>query len=633
VLPWNPDGYGPWSATTSFQIDASAVADMSDAANPMASPLSPTGPVGTLSPVFTWNPATGATWYQLAFEDINGQRREYWYTSAQACVATPCTATPGVVLLTYPVSWPTRWLVRAWTPSGHGLWSPALDFEPAHQPPNQVVPVKPTGTISTAAPSFTWQAQSNAYYYLSRITDRNNVRTEKWYRPAAVGCVSGQGTCVARLVMEIPPGQARWSVLAWNGAGYGLWSATTDVLVQAADRTASPAPPSGPVGPIPTRTPTYAWSPVADALAYELSVTDALGTVQAFSYAPGQVCAVSCTATPLVELPVGASQWRLRARTSLGWGGWTTPLDFSAFDGLPNKVVTVAPVGIVTSSTPTFSWNAVAGTYYLLRVVDRDNAVVDRWYQPAEAGCSGGTGVCHVALSGQRPVGPSTWSVIAWNGMGYGPWSDVIPFVVEIADPAAAIPQPIAPLGTLNTPHATYMWTRVPTAVLYRLAISSAGGQPTHTWHSATALGCAGAGTECGIQTTGLANGAATWQVQAWTAQGYGPWSALVDLLVVLPAPARPQALSPIGSSSATPTFTWTASQTAAMYYVVVDDATGNRVARWLTPLQAGCGSGTGTCTLSPGVVLLNGLGNWRVIAWNPSGYSPWSPTLAFTVQ
>jgi hypothetical protein len=629
VLTWNSDGYGPWSATTNFLIDVTAVPDISDPANPAATPVSPVGAVATLSPAFAWNAAASATWFQFSVVDMFSHSREYWYTPLQACAATPCTATPSTVL---PPG-PTRWTVRAWTPAGHGPWSAGMDFEPANQPPPQVAPVKPVGTILTAAPSFTWTAAPGTSYYLLAITDRHDVRTDTWYRPSAVGCVSGTGTCTARLVKTILPGQARWSVVAWNGAGYSPWSASSNFVVQAPDRSLFPAPPPGPVGPTPTRTPTYLWSPLVGALTYELEVTDALGAVQVFPYSSDQTCDVSCTATPLVELPVGLSQWRVRGWTWLDWTAWMTPLEFNPADGLPDRVIPVAPTGNINSATPTFSWNAVAASHYLLRVIDRDDAVVQRWYRPAEVGCSAGTGVCSVVASGPRPLGPSRWSVIAWNGSGYGPWSAESHFVVEIPDPLAGVPIPVAPVGVLTTQQIEYWWTRVPDAVLYRLSVTSNGGAPTETWYSAAALGCAGAAAQCGtVQATGLPNGAAAWRVQAWTPTGHGNWSTPVGISVIVAAPAQPVGLSPSGTSDAVPSFSWTASANATLYLVLVDDSTGNRVAKWLTPLQAGCGGGTDTCTLSPGVVLASGVGHWGVIAWNPTGYSPWSLTLTFTV-
>ena len=85
--------------------------------------------------------------------------------------------------------------------------------------------------------------------------------------------------------------------------------------------------------------------------------------------------------------------------------------------------------------------------------------------------------------------------------------------------------------------------------------------------------------------------------------------------------------------STGTPTFTWTASENVIYYYIRVNDVAGTRVDQWLTPAEVGCSSGTGTCTFSPAVVLNAGAAEWRVIARNPSGYSPWSSLLVFTVS
>jgi len=66
-------------------------------------------------------------------------------------------------------------------------------------------------------------------------------------------------------------------------------------------------------------------------------------------------------------------------------------------------------------------------------------------------------------------------------------------------------------------------------------------------------------------------------------------------------------------------------------YYIKTYDATGLRFDRWLTPLQVGCASG-GVCSFNAGVTLVSGAGSWQVIAWNPTGYSAWSPSTAFVV-
>ena len=84
----------------------------------------------------------------------------------------------------------------------------------------------------------------------------------------------------------------------------------------------------------------------------------------------------------------------------------------------------------------------------------------------------------------------------------------------------------IAPTGTLSSSTATYTWTPVSGAVLYRLWISNNGGPATQSWYTPAALGCVGAVAPCRMELTALANGTAEWKVQAWTVSGHGDWSA-----------------------------------------------------------------------------------------------------------
>ena len=140
------------------------------------------------------------------------------------------------------------------------------------------------------------------------------------------------------------------------------------------------------------------------------------------------------------------------------------------------------------------------------------------------------------------------------------------------------------------------------------------------------------------VPQAGLESGTATWQVQTWTVNGHSEWSAPVALTVNIPAPIAPVAptapvlVSPNGGTSTAPPFVWNASPNATLYYVQVYDATGLRVDRWLSPEAVGCLSGSGSCTLGAGVTLNAGAGSWQVLAWNSSGYSPWSSAMSFVV-
>jgi len=220
--------------------------------------------------------------------------------------------------------------------------------------------------------------------------------------------------------------------------------------------------------------------------------------------------------------------------------------------------------------------------------------------------------------------------VLTWNAVGYGPWSATREFLVEIADPAALAPAAVSPTGTIST-DVTYRWTAVSGALSYRLSISNNGGAPAYWWFTPAAASCDAFVCSASPQAA-LLNGAAQWQVQAWTTIGYGPWSPLVALIVNIPAPPAPVLIAPVGAAgSSSPLFRWNASAGTVWYYIRTYDATGLRFDRWLTPLQAGCASG-GVCSFNAGVTLVNGAGSWQVIAWNPTGYSPWSSTMIFVV-
>src|SRR5207247_9356198 len=151
--------------------------------------------------------------------------------------------------------------------------------------------------------------------------------------------------------------------------------------------------PSGTIG---TRTPTYTWSAISNAIWYQLSITDAPGVGREFWNPPSQAClSAPCAMTPNVLLAIGPAQWKVRAWRTSGAGAWTAPVAFDAADSAPGTATLVSPLTPVTTVTPSFTWNAVLGTsYYLLRVTDRDNVTFDRWYLPAAAACPLGAGPC-----------------------------------------------------------------------------------------------------------------------------------------------------------------------------------------------------------------------------------------------
>jgi hypothetical protein len=501
--------------------------------------------------------------------------------------------------------------------------------------PGKATLVGPSGSIATTTPAFSWNADGLPTYYALSVSDASaGTPTVVWYTPAAAGCPLG-GTCTVAAPRSLATGLVSWKVITWNPFGYGPWSATMNTVVEVDDPSVPTPAPGGPSGPIATRTPTYTWNAISNATWYQLSVTDALGVVREFWYSPSQVCASTpCSVTPNVLLAIGPAQWKVRAWRASGAGVFTAPVTFEATDSAPGTATLISPLTPVTTVTPSFTWNAVLGTsYYLLRVMDRDNGTIDRWYLPAAVGCPLGTGICTASPGVPLKAGAATWKVLTWNGSGYGPWSATREFLVEIADPSAPTPAALSPTGSIVNTSVWYRWTAMAGAISYRLSIRNNGGAPNYSWYTPVTVDCIAATAECNANPQlSLINGTAEWQVQAWTTTGYGPWSSVVPLTINIPLPPAPTLISPGGQAGSTsPPFQWNSSASATLYYISAYDPTGLRVDKWLTPSQAGCAGG-GVCTLNAGVTLASGAGSWRVIAWNPTGYSRWSSALAFSV-
>ncbi|MEA3410599.1 MAG: PKD domain-containing protein, partial [Pseudomonadota bacterium] len=93
--------------------------------------------------------------------------------------------------------------------------------------------------------------------------------------------------------------------------------------------------------------------------------------------------------------------------------------------------------------------------------------------------------------------------------------------------------------------------------------------------------------------------------------------------------------ISPSGNiTENTPAFIWNADPNATRYKLRVDDSSGIRkVNTWYTAEAAGCGTGTGTCSIVTGYTLKEGDGAWKVKAANDSIKAAWSAEMTFTVD
>jgi len=282
---------------------------------------------------------------------------------------------------------------------------------------------------------------------------------------------------------------------------------------------------------------------------------------------------------------------------------------------LPGAASQVSPSGTI-SGTPVYKWNAVSNaTHYYIYVNGAGN-----WYTAGSAGCASGTGICSIAGAALAP-GSYTWYVVTYNSSGVGPLSSGMNFTVAAPVPPPAATQ-ISPTGTV-TSAPTYTWFAVASASHYVVYLSNGA----LTVLTAGEAGCGtGIGT-CTFAGPPLVSGAYAWYVLTWNSSGAGAWSAGLAFTVASTAlPAAATQVSPSGTISGAPTYTWNAVSNASLYFLYV-----NGDLTWYLPGEAGCGSGTGTCSVA-GAALPSGGHTWYVLTYNSNGVGPWSTGMGFTV-
>ena len=320
-----------------------------------------------------------------------------------------------------------------------------------------------------------------------------------------------------------------------------------------------------------------------------------------------------------------AHLWKTSIASYMLDGSPTCPL------GRPDQLTSISPSGTISDTTPMYTWNADPdASWYHLYVNDSTGNKIDAWYSSATAGCSSGTGTCSVTPTTALAAGSGNWWVAGWNTYyGQGSWSAARSFTISSAPPAATL---ISPAGNITDNTPTYTWNAVSGSTWYYLWVNDSTGNRIKQWYTAAAAGCSsGTGTCSVTPATVLNSGAGTWWIQTYNSSGYGPWSAGKNFNLS-GVPGAALLISPNGTTTSTPTYTWEAVSGSTWYYLWVNDSTGNRIKHWYTAAAAGCSSGTGTCSVTPTTVLNSGAGTWWIQTYNSSGYGPWSSGLNFTV-
>jgi len=316
----------------------------------------------------------------------------------------------------------------------------------------------------------------------------------------------------------------------------------------------------------------------------------------------------------------------------------------------PDRVELISPSGSVQGNAPVFSWQPAEDTHWYYIWV-RDGAPpngqprLGQWITAEQAGCADGQQACRWESSASLAPGSGSWWVLPLNNAGEGPWSQTKEFeITASASSPPPTPVKLAPEGAVDTNRPAFQWEAEPDAddyfILIRDSETMSGAAFIARWLTPAQANCASGSGLCSF-TPGpnrqLANGAARWWVRASNDAGPGLWGSRMDFSVNQLEPNIVTKLAPQGEvETTTPTFEWEADPNADEYFILVRDSEtlsgAARIAVWLTPWQADCVGGSGTCSWTANTDLVQGEARWWARASNDAGVSQWGGRMDFEV-
>ena len=305
--------------------------------------------------------------------------------------------------------------------------------------------VSPSGTIGTATPTYTWNAEPAASWYYLWVNDSNSMpKIQVWYTAAQAGCRSGTGACSATPTIALSPGAAKWWIQTYDEYGYGPWSDGMLFTVSGGGTPAATIMSLWPVSGATAGGTAKLWAQVKNTGSVTLP-SDALvwfyvegpnwsGSHWVSSAAVSGLTAGSANWYSInwtIPVAVGTYTYWAQVWTTIAISDWSTGQRFTVTGGVLVAATLVSPSGTITTNTPTYVWKAVSNsTWYYLWVGDSAANKIQKWYTATEVGCASGTGTCSVTPSIGLAAGAAQWWIQTWNEAGYGPWSDAMSFTV-----------------------------------------------------------------------------------------------------------------------------------------------------------------------------------------------------------
>jgi thermitase len=424
-------GVGGYAGPQNFLLDAPA-------------PNLPSGVVANVNQgraTFTWNDDPNATYFNVYVTNNAGvSQHNAWYARSEVCPTSTCSITPVLALAngTYNLR------IKAYGPGGLSTGGTANDgysgplqfvFNFAAPNINEIVTFAPTGTISTGAPTFTWNTVAGTTYYLLWVggTAPSYTPIYQTWHDASVICTPHPGTCTVANAVTLPIGAATWRIQAYGPGGV---SAIYNNPIGIPITVNSTVPPvlvlTAPTGTIDVTSPAFMWQDNANVDYYNVYVNSGATVVLNQWYraerGAGKLCnAGVCSLNNAVTLANGNYTWNVRGYGPAGLGVFNTPgVNFTVTIPAPNAPLQTAPADaaiISTTNRPTFTWNlSPYATFYHLEVKNGMGTVVfDQWYGANTGGCT--LANCTVQMPNPIAYGAYTWRVQAYSPGGLGAFS------------------------------------------------------------------------------------------------------------------------------------------------------------------------------------------------------------------
>jgi hypothetical protein len=459
-------GGGTWTAT--FQ-DGTAHGTWSASAThlngtPLDAPRtdSPSGPVTSLMPTFSWEPVGGADFYAVSVDDLTARR-------SQVLVASDVAGTSWTPAVPLTLGHTYQFEVQAETAGGNGgPWSAPTKFSLILASP---VGQGPSGPTENATPTFNWNAVVNADSYDVKLLDDSAGRRQVAFQ-SHIG-----GTSWTPATPLVPGHSYEWLVRARsNNVTVSAFSAPVKfTVVPLAQPTLN-----APGGFIENPTPTFRWSSVSNADFYAIRLKDV--TTGAAISNP-DVSATSVAAPKALTLG-NVYQWQVQALSANGdVSAWSSPAKFTVINPFAGKYTVqitgslagkpinlsgdliVNNVGIAIISSPL----TAGGTLYYKQTIDEYGALKILGYVVQHGSKVGSLKfTATITISSGTAMGSGPWQISYRGKTASGIWS-----LTTTQLTGSPLDTPV--LGGLSGANApatpTFTWSSVPNATYYGVTV------------------------------------------------------------------------------------------------------------------------------------------------------------------